>query len=131
MAAQPPARLPDPVPRPEARGKVEIADDVVKQIVGYAVLEAYGVVGMASKNLYRGATHLLSRDSLTQGVEVRRDAEGVHIDLYVVMEYGLNLAEVAANVRSGVRYAVERDTRLRLAGVQIHIQGVKRTETTR
>ena len=40
---------------------------------------------------------------------MRGDAEsGITIDLYVVVEYGLNLAEVAATVRSRVAYEVER-----------------------
>ena len=70
---------------------------------------------------------LLSRDRLTQGVSVRREADGLAIDLYVVVEFGLNLAEVAANLRSRVKYQVEKLTELEVSSLQIHIQGVKRT----
>jgi len=44
-----------------------------------------------------------------------------------VIAYGLNLAEVAATVRSQVGYEVERLTGLRVASVDVHIQNVKRT----
>jgi uncharacterized alkaline shock family protein YloU len=47
--------------------------------------------------------------------------------LYVVVAYGLNLAEVAGTVRSRVAYEVERLTGLRVASVDVHIQDVKRT----
>lgn len=128
MDLHPSPRPPSPPGRP--LGRVEIADEVLQQIVGHAVLECYGVVGMASRGPVRGAVRLLARDSITQGVVVRRDG-GVHVDLYVVMEYGLKLAEVAANVRSQVRYTLERDTRLPVASVQVHIQAVRRTEAGR
>ena len=49
------------------------------------------------------------------------------LELYVVVAYGLNLAEVAATVRSQVGYEVERLTGLRVASVDVHIQNVKRT----
>ena len=82
---------------------------------------------MAATSLTRGVAHLLSRDRLTQGVRVRREPAGLVIDLYVVVEFGLNLAEVAANLRSRVKYQVEKLTELEVATLQIHIQGVKRT----
>jgi uncharacterized alkaline shock family protein YloU len=108
-------------------GSVSFADEVIAQIVGLTVLECYGVVGMAATSLRGGVARLLSRDRLTQGVSVRREADGLAIDLYVVVEFGLNLAEVAANLRSRVKYQVEKLTELQVSSLQIHIQGVKRT----
>ncbi len=105
-----------------------IAGEVIAQIVGLTVLECYGVVGMAASSLTRGVARLLSRERLTQGVEVRRDGDALSIDLYVIVEYGLNLAEVAANVRSRVQYQVEKLTQMPVQSLQIHIQGVKRTQ---
>jgi uncharacterized alkaline shock family protein YloU len=109
-------------------GSVSFADEVIAQIVGLTVLECYGVVGMAETSLTRGVARLLSRDRLTQGVNVRREADGLAIDLYVVVEFGLNLAEVATNLRSRVQYHVEKLTELEVSALQIHIQGVKRTQ---
>jgi uncharacterized alkaline shock family protein YloU len=115
---------PDTVP-----GEILISDDVVAQIVGLTVLECYGIVGMASRRLVHGVARLLGRDALTAGVEVERGADaGVGIDLYVVTEHGLNLAEVVENVQTRVRYEVERLTGLRVAAVGVHVQGVRRDE---
>ena len=116
------------VPAPgKVAGELIIPSEVIAQIVGLTVLECYGVVGMAATSLTRGVADLLSRDRLTQGVRVRREPAGMAIDLYVVVEFGLNLAEVAANLRSRVKYQVEKLTELEVAALQIHIQGVKRT----
>ena len=87
------------------------------QIVARVTAEAYGVVGMAG----RGLARLRSR----RGIHVGRDGDAVTIDLNVVVEYGLNLAEVASTLRNRVTYEVERLTGLEVASVEVHIQDVK------
>jgi uncharacterized alkaline shock family protein YloU len=104
-------------------GRITIAADAIAQIVGHTAAECYGVVGMAGKGLKR----LLTRDKLTQGIEVSGTGDGLKLDLHVVVEYGLNLAEVAATVRSRVAYEVERLTGLSVAAVEVHIEDVRRS----
>ena len=124
MAERALSSVPDPR---RVEGTLTIANEVISQIVGQTVLECYGVVGMAATNLTQGVARLLSRERITQGVAVRREPGGLAIELYIVVEYGLNLAEVATSVRSRVRYQVEKLTQLPVSSLQIHIQGVKRT----
>jgi uncharacterized alkaline shock family protein YloU len=112
----------------EVAGELVIPNEVIAQVVGLTVLECYGVVGMAATSLTQGVARLLSRERITQGVSVRREGQMVAIDLYVVVEYGLNLAAVAGNVRSRVKYTVEKLTQIPVGTLQIHIQGVKRTQ---
>ena len=104
-------------------GRITIASDAIAQIVGHTAAECYGVVGMAGKGLKR----LLTRDRLTQGIEVGRRGDALLLDLHVVVEYGLNLAQVAATVRSRVAYEVERLTGLEVAAVEVHIEDVRRS----
>ena len=111
----------------DVAGQLILPNEVIAQIVGLTVLECYGVVGMAATSLSQGVARLLSRERITQGVGVRREGDQLAVDLYVVVEYGLNLAEVAANVRSRVTYMVEKLTGIPVGSLQIHIQGVKRT----
>ena len=93
--------------------------------MGRVAAEAYGVVAMAPRN---PREKLLTRDRLRQGITVGGSAEvGVTIELSVVVEYGLNLAEVASTLRNRVRYEVERLTGLRVAEVEVRIQDVKRS----
>jgi uncharacterized alkaline shock family protein YloU len=101
-------------------GTIRISNEAVAQIVARAAAESYGVVDMAGKGLRK----LLPGD---RGVTVRGTPEGLRIDLHVVVEYGLNLAEVGATVRSRVAYEVERLTRLPVAAVEVHIEDVRRS----
>jgi uncharacterized alkaline shock family protein YloU len=105
-------------------GRISISHEAVAHIVGRVAAEAYGVVGMAPRN----PRDRLTRDRLRQGITVGGSAEeGVTIELSVVVEYGLNLAEVASTLRNRVQYEVERLTGLPVAEVEVRIQDVKRS----
>jgi uncharacterized alkaline shock family protein YloU len=106
-------------------GRISISHEAVAHIVGRIAAEAYGVVAMAPRG---PREKLLTRDRLRQGITVGGSAEeGVTIELSVVVEYGLNLAEVASTLRNRVRYEVERLTGLKVAEVEVRIEDVKRT----
>ena len=107
-------------------GRITISSDAIAHIVGETARECYGVVGMAS----RGPVGKLlpKRERLKQGIQIARDPEGgVTDDLHVVVEYGLNLAEVASTVRNRVSYEVGRLTGLPVRSVEVHIEDVRRT----
>jgi uncharacterized alkaline shock family protein YloU len=106
-------------------GRLNIADRAIADIVGWTVLECYGVVGMAAPSLRQGVASLLTRDRLHQGIKVEQSADQLRIKLYVIVEYGLNVAEVAGNVRSQVAYNVERMTGRLVTGLHIYVQGVR------
>ena len=106
-------------------GEIKIGNDVLADIAGYAALECYGIVGMASPTLRDGVAQLLSLDKLRKGVRVTSDGEGVVFDLYVVAEYGTNLAEVAHNMSDRVKYVVASSAEVRVDAVHVHVQGIK------
>lgn len=107
------------------QGRMIVTDRAIADIVGWTVLECYGVVGMASPNLRRGVASLLSRDRLHQGIRVEQTLEQLRVQLYIIVEYGLNVAEVAGNVRSQVSYNVEKMIGRPITTLQIYVQGVR------
>jgi uncharacterized alkaline shock family protein YloU len=115
---------------PSELGRVTVSPGAIAQIVGRVAAECYGVVGMSLRApgpARERVTRLLPRGKPQRGIVVRNLDGAVALDLYVVVAYGLNLAEVAATVRSQVAYEVERLTGLPVASVDVHIQDVKRT----
>ncbi|NLL18802.1 MAG: Asp23/Gls24 family envelope stress response protein [Clostridia bacterium] len=106
-------------------GKVIVADQVVATIAGYAALECYGLVGMASQKITDGIGQLLGRDSLSKGVSVSSQRDNLIIDVYVIVSYGVKISEVAQNAMEKVRYAVEHKTGINVAEVNIIVQGVR------
>lgn len=106
-------------------GQINISDEVIGIIAGIAATECYGLVGMASRNIQDGIAELLGRDNLSRGVEVRLGGDEVIIELYIIVEYGTRITEVARNVMEKVKYVVETMTGLRVANVNITVQGVR------
>ena len=100
-------------------GRITVSARVIAQIVARTAEECYGVVGLSSQG------RLLGRLRSRHGVAVSDRDDGVAIELSVVVEYGLNLAEVASTVRSRVAYEVERLTRLPVAAVDVTIKDVR------
>jgi len=106
-------------------GCVNIANDVLADLAGYAALESYGIVGMASPSLRDGVAQLLPAQKLRRGVRVASTDEGIVADLYVVIEFGTNLAEVSHNLANRVRYVLTNTADVKVANVDVHVQGVK------
>ncbi len=106
-------------------GALVITERAIADLAGLTVLECYGVVGMASPNLRQGVASLLSRDHVRQGVKVQQDGDELHIKLYIIVEYGLNVAEVAGNVRSQVAYNVQKMLGRPATTLRIYVQGVR------
>lgn len=106
-------------------GKIEVSPTAIASLASQAVLECYGVVGMATKDLARGLVEILQPASHRRGVEVHLDDDRITIDLYVVLEYGTRLITVARNIQSGVKYAVEKALGMPVTAVNIHIQDLR------
>ena len=102
------------------RGRLTISHDAVADIVAETALACYGVVGLTAGSRVK---RILRRE----GIAIEGDAGALRIELHVVVEHGLNLAEVATTVRSQVGYEVARSTGLTVAAVEVVIQRVKQS----
>jgi uncharacterized alkaline shock family protein YloU len=106
-------------------GKIVISEEVIATIAGGAALECSGLVGMASRKLKDGFADLLRRDNLARGVEVNIQENKVNIELFVIVGYGVNISDVAANIMKSVRYSIVKYTGFTVDKVNVNIQGVR------
>ena len=106
-------------------GRIEVSPTAIASLASQAVLESYGVVGMATKDLASGIVEILQPASHRRGVEVKFGQDGITIDLYVVIEYGTRIAVVARNIQSAVKYAVERALGVPVAAINVHVQDLR------
>jgi uncharacterized alkaline shock family protein YloU len=106
-------------------GRIEISPQAIATLAGEAVLRCYGVVGMANKNLIDGIADLLQPDRWGRGVDVRVRDGKIIIDLYVIIQYGTRISEVAHGVMHGVQYALEQALGIAVAEVNVHVQGLR------
>lgn len=107
-------------------GNIDISNEVIATVVGGAVTEIFGVVGMASKNQIRdNLNEILGRDSYSKGVIVRQEEDGVSIDVYIVVGYGIKISEVCHNVQSKIKYNLESMLNVDAQAVNVIVQGVR------
>ncbi|MDR2672918.1 MAG: Asp23/Gls24 family envelope stress response protein [Coriobacteriales bacterium] len=111
-------------------GDVHVTDDVLTDLVGYAAMESYGVVGMAAPSLQDGIAKLLPARALSRGVTISKDPDGINANLYVVIEHGMNLSTVSKNLADRVRFVLESFANLKVKDVSVHVQGVHMTART-
>jgi len=109
----------------ETLGHVHVSPQAVATLASMAVMSCYGVVGMTNKSLAGDLAEILQKESWRRGVEVRIQHGEIVIDLYVILEYGLRLSEVAHNIMSAVKYTVERALGVPVRAVNVHIQSVR------
>jgi uncharacterized alkaline shock family protein YloU len=106
-------------------GKIEVAPRAIATVAGRAVAECYGVVGIAARAVRLGRVELLAPEHYSQGVVVRFAHEHITIDLYVVLEHGLRIIEIAHNIMASVKFAVERTLGLRVVCVNVNVQALR------
>lgn len=106
-------------------GRIEISPNAIASLAGQAVLESYGVVGMANKNLGDGIAEVLTRGNFKRGIDVKLVEHEIYIDLYVVIQYGTRISEVAHGIMNHVKYNVEKALGLPVAQVNVHVQGLR------
>lgn len=104
-------------------GAIKITDEVVAIIAGIAATDVPGVTGM-SGGIAGGIAEALGRKNLSKGVKVEVGEKEAAIDLFIIVDYGYRIPEVAWTIQEKVKQAVEEMTGLSVVEVNIHIQGV-------
>ena len=105
-------------------GNIYISHRAIATIAAQTALSSYGVVGFTSRDFLRGIMNLVIRDQ-AYGVEIVVSEDRIGIDIYIVIEYGVRITEVASSVASSIRFNVERLTGLVVERVDVHIRGLR------
>lgn len=103
---------------------VKIANEVVAIIAGVATSEVQGVAGM-SGGLVGGISEILGKKNFSKGIKVEVEGNEAAIEIYIIVEYGVRIPDVAWVLQNKVKTAVEDMTGLNVVKVNIHVQGVK------
>ncbi|MDG4858690.1 Asp23/Gls24 family envelope stress response protein [Streptomyces sp. T-3] len=114
---------------PATRGRTTIADGVVEKIAGLAARDVVGVHAMGS-GIARTFGAVRDRvpgsaKAVARGVKAEVGEVQTALDLEIVVDYGVSIADVAKAVRENVIVAVERMTGLEVVEVNIAVGDVK------
>jgi uncharacterized alkaline shock family protein YloU len=110
-------------------GKISVVDAVVAKVAGMAAREMSGVHAMGSGGA-RALGNVRQRmpgssgPSVTQGVSVDVDETQAAIDLDLVVDYGVSVADLGRAIQRNVKSAVERMTGLAVTEVNVSVDDV-------
>lgn len=119
-----------PEDTPES-SEVKISDDVIAAIASVAASQVQGVAAMAGNFASNIGGAILGRKNVAKGVRVASGDKEVVLDLYIAVKYGARIPEVAYKVQENVKKSVEGMTDLKVAQVNIHVQGVTFQDTAK
>jgi len=129
--AKPAARISDAGPVPAERmstddGKISVAQGVVQKIAGIACREISGVhaMGVSTSRAFGAVRERIpgsSGPNVAQGVGVEVGETEAAIDLDIVVEYGVSIADLGRSIQRNVKQAVERMTGLDVVEVNINV----------
>jgi uncharacterized alkaline shock family protein YloU len=110
-------------------GQISVAEGVVQKIAGTACREISGVhaMGTGGTRAFGAIRERIpgsSGSNFAQGVGVEVGETEAAIDLDIVVEYGVGIAELGRSIQRNVKQAVERMTGLRVVEVNVAVDDV-------
>ena len=107
-------------------GQIEISQNYFAGLVSHAAQSCFGVVGMVASGASQGLRSMAGRQLPDKGVHVRTEDGALVIDLHIEIAYGVNINAVVRSIISEVRYAVEQATGLKVSGVHVYVDAMRR-----
>lgn len=105
-------------------GKVEISPEVIEVIAGIAATEVEGVAAMRG-SFATGVAERLGKRNPGKGVKVDLNEEGISIDVYVIMNYGVSIPEIGQKIQDNICQTLRTMTSLEVQAANVHIVGIQ------
>ncbi|MEK3890782.1 Asp23/Gls24 family envelope stress response protein [Bacillus sp. FSL K6-3431] len=107
----------------QSHGKIEIAPEVIEVIAGIAASEIEGVAQMRG-NFASGVVERLGKKNHGKGIRVELAEEGIKVDVFCLMNFGVSIPTIAQKVQDNIRQTLYNMTALDVEEVNVHIVGV-------
>lgn len=107
----------------DTNNTLKISNEAVATYAGIAVSEVPGVFGMAG-GIAGGISEVISGKKYSKGIKVECTEKTTKIDVNIIVEYGARVPDVAFEIQTKVKKAVETMTGLKVSEVNVNVQGV-------
>ena len=108
-------------------GEISVTDESIALVVQQSALDCYGVVDLVSRKFFDAVKELFRGKKLgkSRGIKILTIGDRIHIDLDIILKYGVSINAVAESVRRSVKYNVEQFTGMIVDSININVVGVK------
>lgn len=105
-------------------GNVKVSEGVIAAIAYTACANVEGVVDFQT-GLKEGALQAIGYKNQSKGIKVSMGENSTVVDIYVSIEYGKNLVEVAKNIQEEVKDKIINMLAIDFIEVNVHIVGIQ------
>ena len=106
-------------------GEIKVTDKAISSLIGTAIAECYGVVGVTPKKAIDKVNQLLKIENYGKGIVVSSKNSVLTIDVYVILSYGVKISEVVKEIQKRVKYTTEKALNMDVVAVNVHVEGIK------
>ena len=108
-------------------GSITISNNVIANAAGIIATSCYGVVGMAIRSPKDGIVSLLKPSNLAKGIKISVDENEITVDMYIVVQYGVNINAICESIMHGVKYRLTELIGYEVKQVNINVESIRAT----
>lgn len=97
---------------------LSISEEVIATIAEKVILNVSGVYSLA------GGLNVLGKKIGTQGIKIEMSKKDVELDIYIIVNYGVKIPDIAWEIQDKVKKELENMTGMNVMTVNVHIQGI-------
>src|SRR5699024_8384149 len=105
-------------------GRVEMAPEVIEVIAGIAASEVEGLYEKRG-NYGTGVVERFGKKTHSKVVKVELTDDGIAIDLYVILNFGVSIPKVAQKIQDNIRQTLKNMTSLHIDEINVHVVGLQ------
>lgn len=102
----------------------KVSAEIVSMVAAKAALRVPGVSKLNGEFADKVTKKILGKENIARGIGLSRDEEGICIDVYLNVEFGSRIPDLAWEVQNSVKEAVKAVTEQPVHMVNIHVEGV-------
>ncbi len=103
-------------------GEIEVSSQALKTLMKEAMLNSYGIVDISNPSVLSGLVSIFSE--VDKGIKLVDDGMNIKADIYVVVEYGTNIPQVAKNLQDSIIYSLTNYGGKEPLEVNVHVVDV-------
>lgn len=105
-------------------GEIKISDDVISVIATVAALSVDGVTKMSGTLTDDLSLKFKIKASDTKGVKVAFVEGALQLELFIFVEYGVNVVDIAERVQEAVKESVTMMTDMNISSIDVYVEGI-------
>ena len=106
-------------------GKISISEEAMQTVASHTAQDCYGVVDLVSRRFSDNIGQLWGKSQLGKGAMVQTVDNLIYVELFVVLEVGVNIEAVKKSLADAVKFSLETFTGMRVKRVHVNVVGIR------